>query len=168
MQPMTRPLGYVAIIYWMIFWLMNGLDKFMHGATVTVFGQPWFTWFGKDRLEQFGKYFDRLDWDPAGIPALLSFCGVVELFAASLFFIALLGPRSAENLLGWALATSAFIFLGFSTWDVVVGDRAELWEHGTYIGVVFMTGVFLAVTQFHPASVFSPSHTPREKLSLTA
>jgi len=33
---------------------------------------------------------------------------------------------------------------------VLVGDRAELLEHGTYLGVVFVTAAFVAVTQFRP------------------
>lgn len=168
MPAMTRPLGYIAIIYWLVFWLMNGLDKFMHGTSVTAFGQPLFTWYGKDRLEQFGRYFDRIDWDPAWIPALLTSCGVIELAASALFFVAFLGTRHTEQWLGAAFATSTLIFMGFSTWDVVVGDRAELLEHGTYIGVVFITAAFLAVTQFRPASVLSSVHTPRGKFSLAS
>ena len=49
------------------------------------------------------------------------------------------------------------MFIGFSAWDVVAGDRAELLEHGTYVGVVFMTATFLVVTQFKPLAVMGRS-----------
>lgn len=154
MPTLTRPLGYIALFYWFVFWLLNGVDKFMHGANVSIGGMMLFTWFGKDRGEQFGKYFDRLGLSHDGIAPLLSFCGLVELGVALLFAGALLSVRNFEAWLGAAFAACALMFVGFSVWDVVVGDRAELLEHGTYLGVVFITGVFLAATQFKPVAWF--------------
>jgi hypothetical protein len=150
MSPMTRPLGYIVYGYWFLFWLMNGMDKFMHGASVSLGGGPLFTWFGKDRTEQFTKYFDRMDLAPEGIAPLLGACGVIELGVAMLFAVALVSVRRFEQWSGAAFAACALMFLGFSVWDVVVGDRAELLEHGTYMGVVFITAAFVTVTQFRP------------------
>lgn len=145
---LTRPLGFIALTYWFVFWLLNGLDKFMHGANVSVGGVALFTWFGKDRGEQFGKYFDRLGASHDGIAPLLGFCGVLELGVAALFATALLSTRDFSAWAGAAFSACALMFIGFSTWDIVVGDRAELLEHGTYLGVVFITAAFLSVTQF--------------------
>lgn len=153
MTTFTRPLGTLALVYWLGFWLLNGLDKFMHGATVSVGGAPLFTWFGKDRLEQFTKYFDRLMLPHEGIAPLLSLCGAVELFVAGLFAITLVGGRHFESRLGAAFVACTLMFMGFSAWDVVAGDRAELLEHGTYLGVTFITAAFLAVTQYQPYAV---------------
>ena len=150
---LTRPLGYIALTYWFVFWLVNGLDKFMHGVSVSLFGTPLFTWFGKDRLEQFGKYFDRLEIPHDGIAPLLGTCGALELGVATLFGLALLGTKGFETWLTAAFSACALMFMGFSTWDVVAGDRAELLEHGTYMGVVFITAAFIAVTQFRPVAV---------------
>lgn len=150
MSPLTRPLGYIVYAYWFLFWLMNGMDKFMHGASVSLGGGPLFTWFGKDRTEQFTKYFDRMDLPHDGIAPLLGTCGVLELGVAMLFAVALVSVRRFEQWSGAAFAACALMFLGFSLWDVVAGDRAELLEHGTYIGVVFMTAAFVALTQFRP------------------
>jgi hypothetical protein len=150
MSPMTRPLGYIVYGYWFLFWLLNGMDKFMHGTAVSAGGLPLFTWFGKDRSEQFGKYFDRLDLPVEGIAPLLAACGVIELGVAVLFAVALVSVHRFEQWSGMAFAACALVFVGFSAWDVVVGDRAELWEHGTYLGVVFITAAFVAVTQFRP------------------
>ena len=157
MTSLTRPLGYIALTYWFVFWLLNGLDKFMHGVSVTILGQPLFTWFGKNRLEQFGKYFDRMEIPHDGIGPLLGTCGVLELGVAALFGMTLLGTRNFEHWLGAAFSSCALMFIGFSAWDVVAGDRAELLEHGTYVGVVFMTAAFLVVTQFKPLAVMGRS-----------
>jgi hypothetical protein len=150
MSPMTRPLGYVVYAYWFLFWLLNGMDKFMHGTSVSLGGGMAFTWFGKDRSEQFGKYFDRMDLPHDGIAPLLSVCGVVELAVAVLFAVALVARERFEQWSGAAFAACALMFLGFSVWDVVAGDRAELLEHGTYMGVVFVTAAFVSATQFRP------------------
>lgn len=155
MPASARPLGYIALGYWFFFWLMNGMDKFLHGVTVTVAGEPLFIWFGKNRMEQFGKYFDRLALPQEGIAPLLSACGVIELTVASLFFISLLGPKHYEAWIAAAFTATAVMFMGFSLWDVVVGDRAELLEHGTYMGVVFVTYGFVAFSQFKPVRAFS-------------
>jgi hypothetical protein len=151
MISLTRPLGHIALVYWFVFWLMNGLDKFMHGISVSLAERPLFTWFGKDRTEQFTKYFDRLDLPHDGIAPVLGSCGAIELGVALLFGLAIVDTRRFETWLGAAFAASALLFLGFSVFDVVAGDRAELLEHGTYLGVVFVTAGFLAMTQFKPA-----------------
>jgi hypothetical protein len=145
---LTRPLGTIALVYWFVFWLLNGLDKFMHGTTVSVGDVSLFTWFGKDRGEQFGKYFDRLGVPPDGIAPLLGLCGVLELGVAVLFVGALVSTRNFAAWAGAAFAACALMFIGFSAWDVIVGDRAELLEHGTYLGVVFITAAFLSLSQF--------------------
>jgi hypothetical protein len=168
MTSLTRPLGYIALVYWFLFWLLNGLDKFMHGVTVSLGGAPLFTWFGKDRAEQFGKYFDRLNLPADGIAPLLGFCGVLELAVAALFAMTLIATRQFETWLGPAFAACALMFIGFSIWDVVVGDRAELLEHGTYLGVVFITAAFLAVTQFQPAQRRSNRQNKALGLTLTS
>jgi hypothetical protein len=158
MTSLARPLGYIALVYWFVFWLLNGVDKFLHGRDLALF-----TWFGKDRTEQFGKYFDRLDLSADGIAPLLSFCGIVELGVAALFVGAILG---SERLLGWAFAACALMFIGFSAWDVVVGDRAELLEHGTYLGVVFITAAFLEATRFQPTTWFHSQNRRPHGLAL--
>jgi hypothetical protein len=150
MTMLTRSLGDIALGYWLVFWLLNGLDKFMHGAGISVAGLPLFIWFGKDRSEQFVKYFDRLDLPREGIAPLLGTCGVVELGVALLFAGALTGGRHFDHWLAAAFSGCALMFVGFSAWDVVAGDRAELLEHGTYLGVVFVTAGFLVATRFQP------------------
>lgn len=164
MTSLTRPLGYIVFAYWFLFWLLNGMDKFMHGASVSIGDAPLFTWFGKDRNEQFAKYFDRLDLPHEGIAPLLGTCGVIELGVAILFALAFVGQRHFEQRSGAAFAACALMFVGFSVWDVVAGDRAELLEHGTYLGVVFITAAFVGLTQFRP---FWQTQTAPERSELT-
>lgn len=98
-----------------------------------------------------------MDLPHEGIAPLLGACGVIELGVAVLFAAALVSVRRFELWSGMAFAACALMFLGFSVWDVVAGDRAELLEHGTYMGVVFITAAFVAVTQFRPFAASDPA-----------
>ncbi len=51
---------------------------------------------------------------------------------------------------------------------LVVGDRAELLEHGTFLGVVFITAAFLTVTQFKPAQHLSTRQNKGLRLAFTS
>jgi hypothetical protein len=148
--------GYLILIYWFLFWAMNGLDKFMHGVSVAGL----FTWHGKDRTQQFTGYFERMGLDHDAIVPLLGSCGAIELAVALPFALALLGPRLYRGFVEWAFAASAAMFIGFSLWDVVAGDRAELLEHGTYIGVVFVTRAYLEFTKFSPVALTQTQKSP--------
>jgi hypothetical protein len=103
MSPMTRPLCYVVYAYWFVFWLLNGMDKFMHGTSVSLGWGPLFTWFGKYRGEQFTKYFDRMELPHDGIAPLLGACGAFELGVAVLFGVALVSRQRFEQWSGAAL-----------------------------------------------------------------
>lgn len=138
-----QPITAVVIIFWFFFWLLNGLDKFFARQDI-----GFMHWWGNHRVEKFTMYFERLDFDPAYITATLIFAGIIEFAAAGMFVVA--GQRLIKGLPGVAYRTdlaitaSIAVFLGFTIFDVVVGDRAELLEHSTYIGVLLVS--FLAVT----------------------
>lgn len=143
MHALRQPITAVVIIFWFSFWLLNGLDKFFARQDIGLL-----RWWGNHRVEKFTMYFDRLSLDPAFIQATLTFAGVVEFAAAAFFVVA--GVRLVQGKPGVAYRTdlaitvSIVVFLGFTIFDVVVGDRAELLEHSTYIGVLLMS--FLAVS----------------------
>jgi hypothetical protein len=131
----------------MFFWLLNGLDKFLARTDLVIFN-----WWGNHRVEKFGMYFDRLaiaDW---AIWPTLIFAGIVEIALAGLFFYALLQLfRQIPGSVRWAdmgVALSILCFLGFAIFDVVVGDRAELWEHSTYVGVLLISYLAIAAEVF--------------------
>lgn len=144
----SRIVAVGAALYWAVFWLMNGLDKFLYGRNLLLF-----RWHGKDRADQFGAYFERI-----GIPDFLAepvliFTGVWEI-ALGLVFLAIVyrivrGSRPLAVLRMMSLGTAASIltFIGFSTFDVVSGDRAELLEHGAYLILVLVSWLAVWMSQ---------------------
>jgi len=64
----------LLVLYWLLFWLMNGLDKFLHRSDVGIF-----TWHGKDRSNQFGGYFTNSGLSAEWINTLLYCTGIWEL-----------------------------------------------------------------------------------------
>jgi hypothetical protein len=125
--------------YWFLFWLLNGLDKFFYGVSFDIF-----TWHGKDRHEQFVRYFENMGMEDAPIDGLLYFAGAIELAVAIPFLIC--GPmllsrstvvwEKGARIMHIGLAGSFAIFLGFISMDVISGDRAELLEHSIYLAVI--------------------------------
>lgn len=129
----------VAIGYWLAFWAMNGLDKFLNRTDLGAF-----TWYGKDRSAQFSEYFERLGWAPEAIPPLLAWTGAWELAIALPLAMGLglvITGRWATRrirLIDWGFVLSAVTLIGFSVFDVVAGDRAELREHGLYLALLMI------------------------------
>lgn len=123
------------IVYWANFWFMNGLDKFLNRQDLNIF-----TWYGKDRSTQFGGYFDKTSLPDAWMHPLLYLTGVWEILVAIPLYIVLYKTITLRHLdqknfdLGmfWGGAT----FVGFAFFDIIFGDRAELWEHGTFLILV--------------------------------
>ncbi|MEP3045574.1 MAG: hypothetical protein ABJL55_06595 [Roseibium sp.] len=147
MAVFRQPVTAVVIVFWFSFWLLNGLDKFFARRDIGVLH-----WFGNHRVEKFTMYFDRLAIDPGYVTATLIFAGIVEFAAAGLFVVA--GYRLIKGLPGVAYRTdlaitaSIAVFLGFTIFDVIVGDRAELLEHSTYIGVLLVSFLAVSVESF--------------------
>ncbi|MEM1365401.1 MAG: hypothetical protein AAGH82_06575 [Pseudomonadota bacterium] len=142
-----RPITLAICTYWMAFWLLNGLDKFLARKSLGVM-----TWYGNDRVEKFGMYFDRLAFPEMMIVPTLVFAGIVEIAIAGVFFYALRELiRQQPGAVRWAdfaVALSVICFLGFAIFDVVVGDRVELWEHSTYVGVLLISYLTMAAEVF--------------------
>ncbi len=133
-----RPIVLAVAVYWCMFWLLNALDKIF--ARVDL---GFITWYGNHRAEKFTMYFDRLGFWPEFVTATLMFAFVVELAVACLFAWAIIelvrGVPGAVRKVDWAIASAIVVFFGFAVFDVVVGDRAELLEHSTYVGVLLIS-----------------------------
>jgi len=135
-------------LYWMVFWLFNGMDKFLNRSTL-----GGITWFGKDRNWQFGIYMENLGLPLEFVPGILTFAGIWELLIAIIFLSALnitivAGEReedAADRLFIIGLFVSALTFISFCAFDTVVGDRAELLEHSTYMAVIAVSYICMAV-----------------------
>ena len=129
-----------VVLYWAVFWIMNGMDTFLCGRDVLAF-----RWHGKDRTDQFGTYLHRIEVDASLVEPILIFAGIWEIalglgFLATLWSLVRVFPSSAA-VSGPPITVSASILAltGFSAFDVVVGDRAEMLEHGTYMMLVLMS-----------------------------
>lgn len=128
--------GTLVVAHWAIYWLMNGLDKFLNRTDLGLFA-----WYGKDRTTQFGTYLERTAMPETLLSPLLYFTAIVEFIVfvplgMVIYSLAIKGTvvrRTFE--LGFV--GSIVIYMGFSFFDVIFGDRAELLEHGTFlIGVL--------------------------------
>ena len=145
-QAAIKSLGFLIIGYWALFWLLNGLDKFLCRTDLGPL-----TWFGNHREEKFTMYMDRLGFGDAIVNPTLVFAGIWELAIAALCAYAMVvfarpGPVAPRML--WsirAVGATIITFIGFCIFDVVVGDRAELLEHSTYIGVAVVSYMLLAL-----------------------
>ena len=137
----------IVILYWFVFWISNGLDKFVNGMNLMVF-----RWHGRDRSEQFGGYFDKADLPEEFVSGVIYFAGAWELLIGMLFLATGLyyvygGAREARqyhrnwNAILLGLFMSALTFVAFALFDVIVGDRAELLEHSIFFGLVLLSWI---------------------------
>ena len=136
----------LVVVYWFIFWLMNGLDKFLNRHSLGIFD-----WWGKDRGEQFSNYFKNIDVSEAFIQPLLIITGIWELGIAALFIWALIKKqhllKEATLALNWGFFFSGLTFIIFSFADVIFGDRAELREHGLFLAILWVSATVLNPSQ---------------------
>lgn len=125
--------------FWLIFWLFNGLDKFLFQTDIGAI-----TWYGKDRGWQFLTYITNMQLPAEFVGPILRFAGIWEIavagFFGAFFWVQLFNKDQNKNknlkLYDLAIKISMLTFIGFCAFDIVVGDRAELLEHSTYIGIV--------------------------------
>ncbi len=135
----------MAAGYWAVFWVMNGLDKFLNRSDIGVV-----FWYGKDRTEQFAEYFSRLHLSPEAIGPTLFLAGIWELLVALPLIGAVIAlfacpsEKHAKLLLGWGFVLTGLTLIGFSAFDVIAGDRAELREHGLYLALMFVCCIWVS------------------------
>ena len=115
--------------FWLVFWLMNGLDKF--------FNQP--TFFGVTRDAMFIEYFSRIGLPESAALFALYSIGVAEVALGVSFIVALMFRERFKTLIVNNLEVALGIFVLFALGDILFGDRKELWEHGCYIGLIIMS-----------------------------
>ncbi len=145
-------IGNLAVFHWAMYWLMNGLDKFLNRTELGLF-----TWHGKDRNPQFGGYFENTALPEHLIQPVLVFTGIVELLVFIPLAMVLAGVVSSGTVSRRAFEAGFFwgaaIFTGFSFCGVIFGDRAELWEHGTFL-VTLLACYMVAKAEFEERGRF--------------
>lgn len=133
----TTNLTFYVAIYWFVFWLFNGADKFLNHTSIGPL-----TWYGKDRDWQFSVYLTNMKIPTEWVGFIIYFAGLWEIIVAVIFVAFIIRHlvkhdyQQNTKLYDFGLKISFMTFVGFCAFDVVAGDRAELLEHSTYIGVV--------------------------------
>lgn len=138
-KPINSNLTVYFALFWLAFWLFNGLDKFLYQTDMGMM-----TWYGKDRGWQFLTYITNINLSASFVGPILRFAGIWEiavgLFFGAFIWVQIRNKQQSKNanirLYDLAMKLSMLTFIGFCVFDIVVGDRAELLEHSTYIGVV--------------------------------
>ncbi len=111
-------------------------------------------WYGVNRDAKFINYFRTLNLPPAVATFTLYFFAILEIILAFLFFwlfirqfldhkdeetdskISLIEDRTIHRLI---FKASIGIFIAFIAGDILFGDRAEVWEHGTFLAMTLVT-----------------------------
>lgn len=110
-------------------------------------------WYGVNRDDKFANYFDRLGLPRIVATISLYFFAFLEITLAILFFwlflkqfsksdpedeevVNLFTDRTIHRLI---FKLSIWIFIAFLAGDVLFGDRAEVWEHGTFLLMTLVT-----------------------------
>ena len=143
MNPNASWLIRLAILtYWMLFWLLNVVDKVVGGAH--------FLWVGRDRFAQFQKYFASAGLDAPWVADLgLVVAAALEAFALVFCAGALWHflRRCTDDARSWFLAGTLWTmgtFTFFSLGDHLFGDRFELLEHTLFWFVALASWVAFA------------------------
>ena len=124
-----RTLQRFLLIFWGGYWLLNGLDKF--------FNQP--TFFGVMRDEKFINYFANLALPETLALLFLYLIAIAEILLGLAFFASLVNADWERARRHTVFFASMAIFAIFSFGDILFGDRAELWEHGTFLILVIVS-----------------------------
>ena len=146
----------VIIIFWGLFWLLNGLDKFYNGknapnlepfSTKSVLVSPNdretilyevhptepIGWFGVNRDAKMVGYFNRLGISSNIAIISLYFIACIEILVGLGFLFDIVTKKRKYDLVRFMFKISMLIFFCFSIFDILFGDRTELWEHGTFL-----------------------------------
>ncbi len=127
----------ITVIFWMLFWLANGLAKLIPGVHIGV------KFAEKGEMNPFAGTLDKMGWGTGLGDFAFYFTGVVELLLGLVFTWALIqfimrsGSAARQPWILFGLFVSALIFVVFTFANVVTAARPTplIW-HTTYFGVV--------------------------------
>ncbi len=130
---------YFILIYWILFWLFNVVDKIIGGAH--------FLFVGKDRFAQIERFFDSLGLgDPIITNIALIITAGLEIFAFVFFSGALYHfiKKNTDAARSWfftGIALTLTTFTYFSIGDHIFGDHFELLEHGLFWFIALLSWI---------------------------
>jgi len=159
----------LIMIFWSLFWGLNGLDKFFNGSyepiideavtksvvinpssgTIQSYVQPMHTvgLFGVNRNAKTIHFFERIGVGERTALGVLYTIAIIEILLALLFIIHLINIILPKKSLIPLRVTRTFLlcfllFTMFTAGDIVFGERIELWEHVTFMLMVLMSYQF--------------------------
>ena len=126
-----------TVIFWMLFWLANGLAKLIPGVHIGVKFAP------KGEMNPFAVTLDKMGWGSGLGDFAFYFTGVVELLVGLIFTWALIqfimgsGSAARRPWILFGLFVSAIIFAVFAFSNVVTAARpTPLFWHTAYFAAV--------------------------------
>lgn len=126
-----------TVIFWMLFWLANGLAKLIPGVNIGI------KFAERGDTNPFAATLDKMGWGTGLGDFAYIFTGVVELLVGLIFTWALIqfimrsGSAARRPWILFGLFVSAIIFAVFTFSNVVTAARPTplIW-HTTYFGIV--------------------------------
>jgi hypothetical protein len=113
----------IVVVYWAIFWLLNGLDKF--------FNSKYF--FGVEWTDEFVESFETINISSDLAIASLNVVGILEIVLGLVFAYALINVAGKANIIRFGLIGTLMLFTLFTTGDILFGAGDEKLEHAMYI-----------------------------------
>lgn len=123
--------------FWVLFWLLNVVDKLI--------GKPGFLFVGTDRFAQFFKLFSSLGIESISLPLVaLAATTLIEISAfilvgAALFYLLWQNDGKARNFFFWGTFAGLALFGFFILGDQIFGDRAEVLEHSIFWALLLVS-----------------------------
>ncbi|WP_419840958.1 hypothetical protein [Candidatus Poriferisodalis sp.] len=131
-------IGAVVSLYWFLFWLLNGFDKFLNADTF--YGVNF-----KNALE--GAMLPALGLSTGLAWPLAIIVGVIEVVLGLLFLVSLIGfatrkPHRFE--VGTAcIGLSVLFFALLTAGAILFGERGHVMTQGLFIGTLLVSGLTL-------------------------
>ena len=122
-----RLIRFAIVGFWLLFWLLNVIDKFIN--------KPMFLWAGKDRITQLIEYFSSIGIENVNVAlASLVLISIAEIaaflfLACSLWGLLRKNEKEAKAWFFWGTLVGLATFTFFAIGDQVFGERGELLEH---------------------------------------
>ena len=145
---------YLILIYWILFSLLNIIDKIIGGAHLL--------FVGKDRFAQIERFFDSFGLaNPIVADIALMITAGLEIFAFVFFSGALYHfiRKNIDFARSWffvGIVLTLIIFTYFSIGDQVFGDHVELLEHGIYWFITLLSWmIFISIDKIQIFDDFS-------------
>lgn len=155
----------LVLSFWALFWALNGADEFFNGSSApnlavtsgvaldAASGAPAFKvhplqpigWYGVSNAARFVAWFDQLGLPAGAALAVLYLLSAAQLAVAALFVWLVVRavrrepPAASRRPHHAAFLASAALFVLLCVLDILFGERAELWQHGTYLALVLLS-----------------------------